>query len=201
MIKRRPDSTGIPHHEGISVAQQPSDAVSSVPETRSPSENAGDVDVLTNQAKACLRTVSRGGVLDVKVIVFLVHKVSDLFEQHNSIRKLSRMLAKLDETGEKILVVCDVEVAGQNEIPRHPVALARHGVAAVDTVLAVRPIAYMSQVGLTTEGDVVLDPPRVHLFLALWTKRDARCLRSFAQEMTSILLDPSEEVADRVGGY
>ena len=97
-----------------------------------------DVEVLGDEAEARLRVVARGGVLDVEVVVLLVHEVPDLLQEHDGVRDLARVLAELHEAGEEVLVVRDVEVAGEDEVARHPVALARHGVAAFDAVLAVR---------------------------------------------------------------
>mmetsp|Transcript_63384 Transcript_63384/g.166022 ORF Transcript_63384/g.166022 Transcript_63384/m.166022 type:complete len:212 (-) Transcript_63384:15-650(-) len=104
------------------------------------------------------------------------------------------MLTELHEAGEQVLVVGDVEVPREDEVPCHPVALAHNGVAAVEAVLTVRAVAHVREQGLAAEGDVLADPLRVHLVT------NAGLLRSLAKLVGRLLLHAPEEVLDGVRG-
>lgn len=113
------------------------------------------------------------------------------------------MLPNLHEAGEEILVVGDVEVPCQEEVPRHPVALPHDRVAPVDAVVAVRPVAHVAQEELSRKGNVLLDPIGIYASPGPVDARPvsdlhARFWRCTLELLVCHLLDPLEDVLDRI---
>ena len=58
IVKGRANSTWITHYEGISMSQEASNAISTIPKTGGTTEDPCDVDVLCDETEACLWTVT-----------------------------------------------------------------------------------------------------------------------------------------------
>mmetsp|Transcript_82619 Transcript_82619/g.212836 ORF Transcript_82619/g.212836 Transcript_82619/m.212836 type:complete len:472 (+) Transcript_82619:3604-5019(+) len=195
VVRGRADAAGVAQHEGVAVAEHARDAVAAVPVAGGAAQDARDVQVLRDETEAGLRVVARGRVLDVEVIVLLVDEVPHLLQQHDGVGDLARVLAELHQAREEVLVVRDVEVPREDQVPRHPVALTRDGVAPVDAVLAVCAVAHVREQSLAAERDVLAHPLRVGLVHVV-----AGLLRRPLQPLGGLLLHASEEVLDGVGG-
>lgn len=60
VVEGRANSTRIAHHKGISMSQQTSNAVSTIPQAGCTPEDPCDVDILGNETETSLRTVTCG---------------------------------------------------------------------------------------------------------------------------------------------
>mmetsp|Transcript_42414 Transcript_42414/g.128185 ORF Transcript_42414/g.128185 Transcript_42414/m.128185 type:complete len:271 (+) Transcript_42414:3977-4789(+) len=143
------------------MAHEPRDAITAIPIARGLPQYPPDVELFGDEAETRLRIMARRRMLREEVVVFLVEEVSNLLKQHDGVGQLPRVLPELDQAGEQVLVVGDVEVPRQDQIPGHPIALPHDRVAPVQAVLAVGAVPHVGQQGLAAEGHVVAHPIRV----------------------------------------
>mmetsp|Transcript_85350 Transcript_85350/g.238220 ORF Transcript_85350/g.238220 Transcript_85350/m.238220 type:complete len:572 (-) Transcript_85350:18-1733(-) len=193
VIEGGPNAAGVAEHKGISMAEEPRDAVSAIPVARRPTEDPRHVQILGDEAEARLRVVPGGRILDEEIVVFLVHEVPDFLEQHDRVGKLTRVLSDLDKRAKQVLVVRDIEVPCEDEIPRHPIALPGDGMATVNAVLTVGAVPNVREKGLATKRHMLPHPLRIG-FAGLHPGGFGRLLHA----VTRILLHPLEKVLDGV---
>ena len=78
-----------------------------------------------------------------QAFIFVVEKMTNLFQNRNGIGHFLGVLPQLDELIKLLVDIGEVEISGHYQISTHPVVLAKKRVAVLDAVFAKGAVAKM----------------------------------------------------------
>ena len=164
-----PDTTGIAHHEHVTITNHPANRIATIPGASSFRYQSWHIERRRNPIRHVLSGNAGIAQLAVKVGVSLVEMIADFLQNRLRVGAENRMLTTIDQHLVQLRGIGHVEVAHHHQRPRRPVAATQIGMTGTFIKLAGGTVTQMADENLTTEIKAFLDAlgvGRIELFFA-----------------------------------
>ena len=166
----------VTHHKRITITNQPSNRVATIPIFGSLLEDTNRVEVLTDDLRNTYSFDVLITHLMVDRIVRLVEVKADIFQHGLSVSAKNRVLTTVDQFLVNFFLIGNRKITSEHQILCRPVRLTHEGVAIRRRIDARRTIAQMSHKHLTTVTEICfysirklrMNHPIIHLLLIVF---------------------------------
>ena len=194
------DPGGVAHHKRVAVTDQAGQYIAAVEFPAGPLQQALHIQVFVDEVVDLFVGVAVGFEPGMEALHLVVEEVADLFHDGHRIRFFLGVLAQFDQLLEQFVDVGEVEIAGQDEVPVHPVVLPQERVAGLNGIIAVGAVAKVAEEQFAGIRQVFLEPGRIfHFFRRQLFEPPENALEQVVQVIRRIAPPPADVFF--TGGY
>src|SRR5665647_514161 len=144
------------------MSDDSADGISAIPIAASSFQNFADIYVFFDQLGDFGIGEAFILVLPEEQFIFLIKEVAYFFKYRNGIVKTLWKLSQTHKEVEELIHIGQIEITGQNQVPRSPVVLPHHRVGRFDAVAAICTISQVPKVEFSGKRKIGLSPCRIN---------------------------------------